>query len=104
MLACKAGHFSCTEFLLDHGASLFTLDNKGATALHYAALAPHGGCVQLLLRKAGLWGAKGPQPPEDQKLLMWVGAGWLLKRIERECQEDAEGVRKGRGRGGPQQP
>ncbi|GFH06769.1 uncharacterized protein HaLaN_01459, partial [Haematococcus lacustris] len=63
MLACKQGHTQAVQLLLAHGSNLFLRDKAGATALHYAALHPAGGCVPLLLKQAGLWGPKGPRLP-----------------------------------------
>ncbi|GFH24559.1 putative E3 ubiquitin-protein ligase [Haematococcus lacustris] len=48
MLACKQGHTQAVQLLLAHGSNLFLRDKAGATALHYAALHPAGGCVPLL--------------------------------------------------------
>lgn len=70
VLACRGGHFTSVELLLANGADPFTIDARGATPLHHAALAPNGGCVQLLLKQIGLWGPKGPQMAQDKQLLL----------------------------------
>ncbi len=69
MLACRGGHFACAQLLIALGASVGGMDRDGFTALHHAALAPSGGCTLLLLKKAGLWGKKGPARPADPALL-----------------------------------
>ncbi|KAJ9516182.1 hypothetical protein QJQ45_024609 [Haematococcus lacustris] len=61
--AGAGGHTQAVQLLLAHGSNLFLRDKAGATALHYAALHPAGGCVPLLLKQAGLWGPKGPRLP-----------------------------------------
>jgi ankyrin repeat protein len=62
MLACQGGHTACVELLLGLGADARCKDETGYTALHLAALAPHGQCVCLLLKAAGLWGKRRPAP------------------------------------------
>lgn len=62
-LACQGGHFTCVRTLLENGADPLIVDSTGLSTFHYAALTPHGGCIQLILKKIGLWGPNGPRPP-----------------------------------------
>jgi ankyrin repeat protein len=65
-LLLSGGHYTSVQILLENGADMYAIDAAGFTALHYAAMVPYGGCVSLLLKQAGLWGSKGPRPPQQQ--------------------------------------
>ena len=49
MLAAKLGNERMVRILLDHNADVNAVDNRGFSALHFAAWKGHAGTVQLLL-------------------------------------------------------
>ena len=49
--AAKTNQLSVAQILLDHGADLSRLDNRGRTALHRCVLSGETHCLQLLLQK-----------------------------------------------------
>ena len=50
-LMAKAGNLGVLRYLLDRGADLEAKDNKGKTALHWAARGGHAGVASLLLER-----------------------------------------------------
>jgi hypothetical protein len=41
--------------------------SQGLNSLHYSALGGNPGCTLMLLKKAGLWGSRGPHSPKPSE-------------------------------------
>ena len=54
MLACRAGSEQCAKILIEHGADTWLKDQRGRSALHYAAVPGGNGCCHLLLLQAAI--------------------------------------------------